>query len=418
MTYYLQPYGHMQKPGSSPCAYAVSTEKSGKAPYRMPPGMQDSRRDRIPPDSNGSPAVLKNSRENRSPRTVQTYESHARPFIEAYCDWRCPQDACSDPFSALTPGDWAVFPIWFVKTYRNAPWCRQTLKLVKISLRYVLGGLIGDKGAEIIRSFRPATVQRKGTAGMSLHEKNPDPRRIQVVLAFLDSHGTFLAALAAAWFRAQLVCGLRPKEWAFAIYREAGSEGILTIINGKQNGMLRQGTGFLRQLVFLGSEQEPDRRIIREFVSLKEEYYRQYSSTKGYSENRCFTSMLRNCQEMYRKANNELRMGRPVSMNEKNITLYSLRDAFKADAFSLAEPGPERRRRIAALMGHSSLFSQDMYAPENRGTGRAAMPAVPGRQTITPVHTDRRNQEDVYAGKKEIQADRCGPSAQDQCLRP
>lgn len=368
--------------------------------------------------STNKAAVPKNGMKNRSPRTVQTYKDHAKPFIEAYCAWKKPPHGCSDPFADLTPEDWAGFPGWFAGTYRNAPWCRQTLKLVKISLIYVLGGLLGAHGTEAIRSFRPASVRKKGFAGIALHEKNPAPGQIQGILSFLDRYGTFLASLAAAWFRAELVTGLRPKEWAQAAYRDDNYEGTLSVINGKQNAMLCQGTGISRQLFFRGPELAAERRVLREFFVLKDEYFRQYRENKRYTDDKCFSRMLRNCQQLYRIANNHLRQGRPVSMEEKNITLYSLRDAFKADAFNLSMPGPERRMVIAALMGHSNLYSQDMYAPENRATGRARMPVSPDRQEQPVQKNGTMSQEEAYAEDKAVPADRCGPYVRCQGLGP
>lgn len=350
-------------------------------------------------------AVPKNGRENRSLRTVQTYISHAKPFIEAYCAWKKPPHGCNDPFADLAPQDWAAFPGWFAATYRNAPWCRQTLMLVKISLIYVLGGLLGAHGTEAIRSFRPAAVRKKGFAGIALYEKNPAPGQIQGMLSFLDSYGTFQASLAAAWFRAELVAGLRPKEWAQATYIEDGFEGTLSVINGKQNAMLCQGTGISRHLVFRGPEFEAERRVLREFFVLKDEYFRQYRETKGYTDDKCFSRMLRNCQQLYRRANDHLRQGRPVSMEEKNLTLYSLRNAFKADAFNLSRPGPERRMTIAALMGHSNLYSQDVYAPENRATGRTRMPVSPDRQNQPVSKYGIMRQEEAYAKDKAVPAE-------------
>ncbi len=367
--------------------------------------------------SANKPSVPGNGRENRSPRTIETYISHAKPFIEAYCAWKKPH-GCSDPFADLTPEDWAGFPAWFAGTYRNAPWCRRTLMLVKISLVYVLGGLLGAHGKEAIRSFRPAHVREKGFAGIALHEKNPAPGQIQGILSFLDGYGTFLASLAAAWFRAELVTGLRPKEWAHATYREDDFEGTLSVINGKQNAMLRQGTGILRHLVFRGPELASERRVLREFFVLKDEYFRQYRESKGYTDDKCFSRMLRNCQQVYRIANDYLRQGRPVSMEEKNITLYSLRNAFKADAFNLSRPGPERRMAIAALMGHSSLYSQDMYAPENRATGRSRMPVSPLRQEQPFPKNGTMRQEEACAKDMAVPADRFGAHARCQGLRP
>ncbi len=367
-------------------------------------------------DTEGSPAAPANGRENRSPRTVQTYRNQARPFIEDFCAWRFPPDGCSDPFTELSADDWAEFPGWFATTFRNAPWCRQTLKLVKISLRYVLGGVLDEKGDAAIRAFSPCTVQDKGTKNMALHEKNPAPGRILDMLAYLDTCSTLLARLAAGWFRAELVTGLRPKEWAHATYEEDETKGTLTIVNGKQNGMFCQGTGIARKLVFPGPEHEPERIIIRDFFNLKEEYYTQFRDSKGYTENKCFSRMLRNCQEMFRQANRRLRRGRPLSMDEKNITLYSLRDAFKADAFNLAGSGPKRRMAIASLMGHSSLFSQDMYAPQNMATGRANMPASPEMNEQTLEKTIQ--QEDSYARKKKILAEGYDPYPHERTCRP
>lgn len=423
----------MQNRGSSPGAFTFGAGESRSKTYDLQSGSQnaswhgsgaDARtrtecamKEREPQDNAGSPAAPANGRENRSPRTVQTYRKQARPFIEVYCAWRFPPDGCSDPFAELSQDDWADFPAWFAAAYSNAPWCKQTLKLVKISLRYVLRGVLDAKGDAVIRSFRPCTIQEKGTTSLSLHEKNPAPGRILDMLACLDSCRTQLAGLAAAWFRAELVTGLRPKEWEHATYEEDETKGTLTIVNGKQNGMFCQGTGASRKLVFPGPEHEPERIILRDFFIRKEEYYTQLRNDKDYTENKCFSRMLCNCQEKYRMANRRLRRGRPLSMAEKNITLYSLRDAFKADAFNLAGTGPKRRMAIASLMGHSSLFSQDMYAPENMATGRANMPASPetNEQTLSREKTIR--QEDTYAGEKEILAEGYDPYTPERSCR-
>lgn len=343
--------------------------------------------------------ALRKDRKNRSPGTVQSYEYHARAFIERFLE-ECFPAALKSSFPDLSPQEWARFPSWFASSYHNAPWCRQTLKIVKVSLCYVLGSVLDKDGLEDIRNFSPCTVKEKGSMCMALHDKNPDISRIRSILAWLDAHNTFLAGIAAAWFRAEIVTGLRTKEWRYASYKENETGGTLTIINGKQNDMLSQGSGFARHLVYRGPEHEASRRILRKFFTMKEEYFRQFTEDKGYTEDKCFARMQRNCQKMYRRANMLLRMGRKVSVQEKNITLYSLRDAFKADAFNLMKADPERRRDIAALMGHSSLVSQDMYAPEHRTLGRRFMPAAAGRnETNTKqfLQQDSRIQEDANA---------------------
>ena len=337
---------------------------------------------------------------NRSPGTVQTYYIRVRPFIEHFFADCFPSVSCSRSWSVLPPQEWTAFPRWFADKYRNAPWFRQTLKIVKLSLCYVFENYLDKNGLQEIRNFMPVVLKEKGSMCMALHEKNPEISQIQGILAWLDSQKTLLAGLAAAWFRAEMVTGLRTKEWRHASYREKDTGGTVSIINGKQNDMLSQGSGAVRHLVYSGPEHEASRRILRKFFLMKDEYFRQFIQEKGYTEEKCFARMQRNCQKMYRRANQILRKGRPVSTQEKNITLYSLRDAFKADAFSLMNADPERRRDIAALLGHSSLFSQDMYVPENRTLGRNSMPAVSGRDEKNTRHTlpqtDSRTTEDTY----------------------
>ena len=332
----------------------------------------------------------------RSTRTALSYSQQAKPYLTAFTKALYPDACAKNPMELITLRDILSFPRWFAATYRQRPWSRQNLQRVKISLIYVLWPFLPAEGLEALRTFKPSTVTRRGTKSSALRERNPTPEQIKGILFYLDHLGTTMGNVAASWFRAQYVAGLRPKEWLYASYLEDGDMGILAVPNGKQNCMLAQGTGAERHMLFSGAEQAVYRQALRTFFTLMEELFSRCEQAKGWSREESFRFMYTKCCELYRQANNYLRCGGRVSLKEKNLCLYSLRHAFKADL--ACQQGREANRPdTAALMGHGSAQSQDMYAPRGKGTGRRYLPSSFEKeqrlvrtkgQRRAPVHQD------------------------------
>ena len=309
----------------------------------------------------------------RSRRTIESYRKQANPYLVTFAKGLYPEAGIQDPLAVLTAEDIASFPQWFAAAYIQTPWSDKNLRRVKISLAYLLKSYLTAKDLLLLRNFKPHSVSTKGTKGSSLREKDPDLAQLQGILFYLDHLKTTMGDVAAAWLRAQFVAGLRPKEWRCASYTEEGGIGILSVPNGKQNPLFDQGTGTERHLVLAGASQEIYRQALRTFFALKEELFCQYQLQKGCSRDHCFRSMYNACRVLFRQANDYVRHGEPVSLEKKNVCLYSLRDAFKADAVCL-HGSAGNRTDTAALMGHGNARSQDMYAPNNRATGRRNMP--------------------------------------------
>ncbi|MDO5537954.1 MAG: hypothetical protein Q4F72_10555 [Desulfovibrionaceae bacterium] len=313
------------------------------------------------------------SQRPHSENTMQGRASQAMAWLRPYAVHLHPEKSGETPLETLSDAELEAFPEWFAATYRTRPWALATLHNARLALTSVLRGRVSEEALETIRRFRPDTVTRKGQKGSALREKNPTREQLDRVLACLDRRHTFMTDLAAAWLRANSRVGLRPKEWLHAFWTDDPAGGTLCLVNGKQNAFLQHGTGRVRHMLFPGEGNAANRAAVKAFLKLLERGLAPYLA-EGLTREQAYRRLLRRCESCLQRANTEAREGRRASKDEKNISLYSGRDAFKADSLALLGDSEDARRTIAALMGHGSIASQKHYAPENISTGRDGMP--------------------------------------------
>ncbi len=312
-------------------------------------------------------------RHARADSTVHSYLVKTRRHLAEYAAAIHPGKDTADPLRDLSREELMAFPRWFAERYAQTAWSHGNLMTTKSALLYVLRRTLPSSCLAPIENFRPATVSRKGSQGASLREKNPTRPQMDKVTAWLEERGHPGSLLAAAWLKATRVTGLRPKEWRHAVWVDDPAGGTLAVVNGKQNAFLAQGTGHVRHLLFPGEENATSRDCVKRFLNMFNDAITRMTA-RGLSAEAAYARLLKYTGRWLRAANKHLRNGRPPSLAEKNICLYSGRDAFKADSVNLLDDSPESRRSIAALMGHGSIESQNYYAPDNVSTGRVGMP--------------------------------------------
>ncbi len=309
-------------------------------------------------------------RTGRCETTEKGLRLRARPYFAAYLEHLHPGRKSEDPLAELTDTELAGFPAFFVERWTGAAWRAGKASAVRSALRRALDGRVPGRLMALIDGFRPRRRPARFTS--ALRQKNPTREDLERMAGWLEARGDPSRLLAAAWLRASFAAGLRPKEWRGAQWVDDPCGGVLAVPNGKQNAFMAQGTGAYRHLLFPGVENEEARRAITTFLRLLHEAMAKHMEQDGLDEDQAFWRVEANVRQVLRRANAEQRDGRPPSPDEKNITLYSGRNAFKADCLHLAGGGA--RRDIAALMGHGSITSQDAYAPDNISTGREGMP--------------------------------------------
>ncbi len=307
-----------------------------------------------------------------SDSTLRVMLRHVKPYFAAYLTHLHPGRVSRDPLAELTDAELAGFPAFFAERWKDHPFSSRNIALLKGNLRHVLQGRLPARLLEPITGFRARL--RPASKGSALREKNPTRERIEEVTAWLEARGTSICRLAAAWLRAARVAGLRPKEWRDAVWADDPQGGVLAVPNGKQNAFFAQGTGRWRHLLFPGDENADTRRVLKTFLELLHEEMARFMRERCITREEAYTRVQRAVTDALARANKSLRGGRPPSLEEKNICLYSGRNAFKADCRHLAGESGAARRSIAALMGHGSIDSQEYYAPGNVSTGREGMP--------------------------------------------
>lgn len=309
------------------------------------------------------------------PITLTTYKRTARQYLCQYARYCHPDMIADDTWQKLTSAELALFPGWFVRHEGSRVWCRKTWYNVKSALLFMLSPYIAEQHLAALREFQPRKLTSSGESGSSLREKNPTRRQLLTILSYLDGKDTPLYRLTAAWFRATLASGLRPREWVDACYQEIAGGAVLVVTNGKRKAIQQQSSSPCRRLYFMGREAAAQRDAIRLYLSLLETGLTQMAKS-GEHRKKTFHRLLKACGEYLRKANRALRDGRPASHEEKDICLYTARHAFKADAMRMLGSSAGGRACVAALMGHGSVWSQREYAPENNAIGRGSLPLV------------------------------------------
>ena len=194
----------------------------------------------------------------------------------------------------------------------------------------------------------------------------PDLRRIREFL--FNSRGKW-ARPTAIWLTIGIVTGLRPSEWRSAKLDIAAK--LLIVRNAKNSNGRANGE---RRTLDLSGFPETVWELVRSHVRFVGEFQSEQQ----------FRRVYRACAKTLYLANAAIWPRRRTSRRKKNVTLYSARHQFSANA----KKGGATRAEVAALMGHGS----DATAVRHYGRRRSGTKAFIPRPNEAEVEQVRRKE--------------------------
>ena len=308
--------------------------------------------------------------QSSSTRHIQARQISA--YLRAYAATLYPErfkslsdDSTAHPnqiLDCLTSRDMVGFVPWFLKKAQKRRWCRSSLGSTKASLVRFLQGLVTSEQLQALRTYRPDTVHRHGCHSSSFRARAVQEERLQALFDLLEQKGSPAATLTLLWLKAGLASGLRPQEWFSALWIPLGDGGILCVRTAKEHAFLQRTNGTWRHLLFLGPGNRKRCQDVEAFLAALHKLYEERSS--GRPSARVFHLAMRTCQGVLLRCNARLRDSRPLSMQDPNINLYSMRHLFAARMKQKIEASGKDRTFLAALMGHACDDSPwNFYAP-------------------------------------------------------
>ena len=353
--------------------------------------MDDKSDDTLAPAPWPTPRQQRSSTRHKQAQQITGYLRTYAATLYPDCFQNLNEDGTVHPnqiIDCLTRKDMEGFVPWFLEEARKRRWCRSSLGSTRAILVSFLQGLVSPEQLQALRSYRPDTVHRYGCHAASFRARTVQEDTLQALFRMLEERGSPAAILTLLWLRAGLASGLRPQEWFSATWIPIGDGGILCVRTAKAHAFLQRSNGAWRHLLFLGAGNRTRCQDVEAFLAALQKLYDERSG--GRPSQRVFHLAMRSCQCVLLRCNARLRDERPLSMQEPNINLYSMRHLFAARIKQKVEASGTDRRFLAALMGHACGDSPwNFYAPALQEALGGDMP-IPLSVETARVRSSRR----------------------------
>jgi len=260
-------------------------------------------------------------------------------------------------------------------------WSMRTWRAYKAAVMYVLNkDPYGNADAiDSLRELSSRGMQRHSTRGPGRKLKNVPTdvaSRLLFTLGIREEIGQYdrvrkYSDVAANTLAASMKTGLRPIEWLGAVIGYVFDDSqkqerlALTVKNGKYNRIRANGRS---RTIFIDEYSQDELDVIQNVIAAFAEHEGQLRKLR--------TEINRELQRGLRKL---AKLGQ-IEQRYTNITLYSARHQFAADAKSANLP----YREIAALLGHKSQKTASWHYARKQ-TGRGSVQVSPSAASVAEV---------------------------------
>lgn len=256
--------------------------------------------------------------------------------------------------------------IWLKRNSKN--FTKNTFRQYKSALIFYfiheLKSSVALEAAEYLATLSSEPCPEKSSKTSSKKSKHLNKTKYEKLLSYLLTRNNKYDQYLICWLQAGLLTGLRPFEWLSVALVDYNGQLALNIKNAKNtNG---RANGDTRLLLLTGMSEMEINIIKQQIYNIQSNAYDDHSYNQFYSS--CANSLAKANQELFGKG-------------KKNITLYSARHQFSANA-KAANVG---RDALAALMGHATEETAATHYGKKRfgsGTGVKVEPIQEQVETV------------------------------------
>ena len=256
---------------------------------------------------------------------------------------------------------------------------KKTYRVYKSSLIYYFLNEIKTESsveaAEYLAKITSEKSYKKSDKTSAQKMKRIPSNDLEKLIKYLDEHDGKWNLYIKNWILSAIICGLRPIEWKDSEIISYEGKTALKIKNAKHTNGRAHGEF---RIILLNNLTEDELNLINEHIY----------SVKEFDKIGEYDKFYRNCVAQLNTVNNKI-FGR----RKKNITLYSARHQFSANAKSAGKS----KREIAALMGHKV----DKTATIHYGKGRFGSSSLSVEPSQEDVEKVIENSPDWYKKYKE-----------------
>ena len=260
------------------------------------------------------------------------------------------------------------FSNWIIKVNENCS--SSTWRLRKNAITFCLEPIAPAEAVNLIRNLKFIEKDRKGLPLVTSQKKTKRIKTADFELllrSLVKSDRTYDVPLGI-WLNAGLLIGARPCEWYGAVLNK--NEIILPCAKFNEE----RSCGKTRTIHFLEAFDSDG------YINIKAHVDR----VNSFESKQQYTDFYDSCRRRLWSVNHKIWPGK-----EKNITLYSPRHQFSANAKKVGSP-----IIVAAMMGHrSSMTATEHYCRSEHGDP-SMIQVEPDERNIALVKDDARTYED------------------------
>lgn len=337
---------------------------------------------------------------NRTPKTIAKYESLYRQF-ERHIRRR--ENLCETV--EVLP---AKVALRFIED--EGTWEVSTARLYRAAITYILktkheqgddralgafellSHIHADEEAHIARKDTLRQLRKKLRAGKQRSARQKVKRFSKqdaaVLVKELAMSRSIYGPMAATWFVASTLTGLRPCEWELAKF-DTDWRMIRSLVVKNAKNTNGRSHGQNRTLILSGISLEQSKVIANHMENVR-----------NFKERNDFQGLYDGCRQIIKRVADKL-----WPQRLKHPTLYTARHIFSADAKSVFD-----KVSVAAMMGHASIDTAgEHYAPAWSSTGQFAI--EPSEDDVAAVTNLNQSKIDLEM-KKQLEAQAIQANAQ------